>query len=154
MLTKRSFSLLRVCVVAGVLAVFGEAAFAQFAVRPGPYRTARYRATASIRPTPHAWTPIGMRGVWQSPARLPLAPVTVPQPPQSTGATQGEAVINNTNVVIVQPPNYPYYGGPTYYGPWYPRPITYHYFDRGLFNGMMGPFGLSSTQPLKVTTIP
>jgi hypothetical protein len=77
-----------------------------------------------------------------------------------TGTTTNTNTNTNTNIVIVRP-NYPTgYGGYPYgaigaYGyQRYPYRATYRYFDRGIFNAMPGPFGLSSLRPLQVTTIP
>ena len=150
---KRSSSLLRVCVIVGVLALVAEGALAQFITRPVPRAVQSPTQAAGVGVTYPGWTPTDVWGVRYWTARPPaiLSPATATQ---TTTVAQGQTAINNTNVVVVQPPSYGYYGGYPYSYPGYGRRATYTYYDRGLFNGMMGPFGLSSLQPLRVTTLP
>jgi hypothetical protein len=166
MRTRQSFSLLTVCVVSAVLTLLAQGAFAQYTSRPGPRATPSYgdaRPTYLTRP---AWTRPGLWGAWHSPATTPLAPLRLPEAtepteetekPEKTSTTEGQTIINNTNVVNVRPPYYGYhryYGGLPYYRPPYRQPTKYVFFDRGLYNGMPGPFGLSGFRPLRTTTIP
>ena len=108
-----------------------------------------------IRFTRPGWTPTDIWGVRYWTAR---PPVVLPQEnivTETTNTVEGQTVINNTNtnVVVVRPPQYGYQWGYPYY-PQYRQPATYLYFDRGLFNGMPGPFGLSSFRPHRVTSVP
>jgi len=166
MYTKRSFSLLQVGVVIGMLVVGAQGAIAQ--VRG--YRTPGVRVTQSrwSRASLYgarAWTPRPQAVV------QPQVGITERTETATTSTTGvGTAIINtststntntntNTNIVIVRPQvpsyyGYGGYGGYSYGYPGYRGRTTYRYFDRGIFNAMPGPFGLSSFRPLEVTTIP
>lgn len=149
MSTKLSSNLLRVCIIVGLLAIVGQAAFAQGLTWP--------RAPRLLSPTPAlqisapglVGTPIGAQSSLHRYARWPARSSAFRNRSETITSPDGKTIINNTNVVIVRPPHYGYYGGFQYYRPWYPQRPTYTYYERGIYNAMMPPFGLSSRSPLR-----